>query len=209
MDSADKPAALPFVRARSPRQRQDRLLRLTQVTRTLLDHARASELTLGEIAAATGLAKSGVLRYAGSREALLLLVMYQEHLGWLGELRARLINEQRSLATELAYTLARRPVLCDLISAAPVLMTRLAPDAAAEVRAQARDIEDRLREVLAPELPLDRKHLALLTAAIHAFAGTVWGWAATDSGPGPVFEGDLEPALAALLHTFITGLQRG
>ena len=81
MDLPDSPAALPFARARSPQQREDRVRRLTAVTRALLDDTRASEVTLGEIAAAAGLAKSGVLRYAGSREALLLSVMYHEHLG--------------------------------------------------------------------------------------------------------------------------------
>ncbi|MEZ0051956.1 AcrR family transcriptional regulator [Mycobacterium sp. MAA66] len=209
MEADDGPDALPFVRARTPQQRDDRMAQLTRVTRILLDDARAGDLTLGQIATAAGLAKSGVLRYAGSREALLLLVMYQEHLGWLDDLGARLGDERRSPARALSYTLAQRPVLCDLISATPVLMNRLSADAAAVVRSQARDIEDRLGQTLAPRLPLDRQHLVLLTAAIHAFAGSVWGWAARDSSTGPVFAGDLEPTLAALLHTFIAGLQRG
>lgn len=207
MDLSDSPVALPFVRARSPQQREDRVRHLTDVTRALLDDSRASELTLGEIAAAAGLAKSGVLRYAGSREALLLLVMYHEHLAWLDELQAQIQDERRSPAKALAHTLARRPVLCDLISAAPVLMNRLTPDAAAAVRTQARDIEDRLRETLEPRLPLDRQHLVLLTAAIHAFVGAVWGWAAIDSDKQPEPGADLENTLAALLRTFIAGLK--
>ncbi|MUM35286.1 TetR family transcriptional regulator [Mycolicibacterium sp. CBMA 361] len=197
MVSANPPAALAFVRARSPQQRDERVRHLAHATRALLDDTRASELTLGEIAAAAGLAKSGVLRYAGSREALLLLVMYHEHLGWVADLDAHLADEQRSLAKALAHTLAQRPVLCDLISAAPVLMNRLAP----------RDVEDRLNETLQPRLPLDRQQLVLLTAAIHAFVGAVWGWAAIDSDTQPEPGTDLELALAALLHTFIAGLQ--
>ena len=207
MDRSDSPAALSFVRARSPQQREDRLRRLTEVTRTLLDDTRASELTLGEIAAAAGLAKSGVLRYAGSREALLLSVMYHEHLGWLADLRTQLYDERRTPAKALAHTLAQRQVLCDLISAAPVLMNRLTPDAAAAVRTQARDIEDRLRETLEPRLSLDRQRLVLLTAAIHAFVGAVWGWAAIDSVKQPEPGTELENTLAALLRTFIAGLK--
>ncbi|KIU14179.1 TetR family transcriptional regulator [Mycolicibacterium llatzerense] len=208
MDSPDSAVALPFARARSPQQREDRVRHLTQVTRDLLDDTRASELTLGEIAAAAGLAKSGVLRYAGSREALLLLVMYREHLGWLEDLHIQLQDERRTLAKALAHTLARRPVLCDLISATPVLMNRLTPEAAEAVRGQARDIEDRLREALEPRLSLDRQRLVLLTAAIHAFVGSVWGWAAIDSDKQPEPGTELENTLAALLRTFIAGLQQ-
>ena len=207
MDLPNPQAALSFARARSPQQRDDRLRHLMQTTRALLDDTRASELTLGEIAAAAGLAKSGVLRYAGSREALLLLVMYHEHLGWLDELQAQMHDERHSPAKALAHTLARRPVLCDLISAAPVLMNRLTPDAAETVRTQARDIEDRLRQTLEPRLLLDRQRLVLLTAAIHAFVGSVWGWAAIDSDKQPEPGADLENTLAALLRTFIAGLQ--
>jgi len=208
MDSPDSPAALSFARARSPQQREDRLRHLTEVTRALLDDTCASELTLGEVAAAAGLAKSGVLRYAGSREALLLLVMYHEHLGWLDDLQAQLADERRALAKALAHTLALRPVLCDLISAAPVLINRLTSEAAETVRTQARDIEERLRETLKPRLPLDRQHLVLLTAAIHAFVGSVWGWAAIDSVKQPEPGAELENALAALLRTFIAGLKQ-
>ena len=208
MDLSDSAVALPFARARSPQQREDRVRHLTQVTRDLLDDTRASELTLGEIAAAAGLAKSGVLRYAGSREALLLLVMYHEHLGWLEDLRTQLQDERRTLAKALAHTLAQHPVLCDLISAAPVLMNRLTPEAAETVRGQARDIEDRLRETLEPRLSLDRQRLVLLTAAIHAFVGSVWGWAAIDSDKQPEPGTELENTLVALLRTFIAGLQQ-
>ncbi|BCI84373.1 TetR family transcriptional regulator [Mycolicibacterium sp. TY66] len=207
MDLPDSPRALTFARARSPEQREDRLRRLTEATRALLDSTRAGELTLGDVAAAAGLAKSGVLRYAGSREALLLLVMYHEHLGWLDDLRAQLRDERRSPAKALAHTLARRPVLCDLISAAPVLMNRLTPEAAETVRTQARDVEDRLRETLRPRLPLDRQHLVLLTAAIHAFVGAVWGWAAIDSVNQPEPGTEFEETLAALLRTFVAGLK--
>lgn len=208
MDVPDSPVAPPFARARSPQQREDRLRRLTEVTRALLDDTRAGELTLGEIATEAGLAKSGVLRYVGSREALLLLVMYHEHLGWLDDLQAQLHDERRTLAKALAHTLAQRPVLCDLISVAPVLMNRLTPEAAETVRAQARDVEDRLRQTLEPRLPLDRQHLVLLTAAIHAFVGAVWGWAAIDSANQPEPGTELENTLAALLQTFIAGLKQ-
>lgn len=208
MDAPDSAVALSFARARSPQQREDRLRRLTEVTRALLANTRASELTLGEIAAGAGLAKSGVLRHAGSREALLLLVMYHEHLGWLDDLNRQLTDERRSTAKALAHTLAQRPVLCDLISAAPVLMNRLTPEAAETVRTQARDVEDRLHATLRPRLALDRQHLVLLTAAIHAFVGAVWGWAAIDSAKQPEPGTEPEHTLAALLRTFIAGLQQ-
>lgn len=197
----DRPS---FARARNPQQRRERLTNLTAVTRTLLQQYRATSVTLGQIADAAGLAKSGVLRYAGSREALLLQVMHEEHIDWLAELD---VHEPRDMAGELARTLAQRPVLCDLIAASPALMSRLTPQDSATVRAQARDIQERLALVLAPHLALDRRQIILLTAAIHAFAGTAWAWAATDYGQHPVFAGDVEATIAGLLHTFIAGLR--
>lgn len=195
----------PFTRARSDAQRRDRLAHLVATTRECLRHTRAASLTLGDVAATAGLAKSGILRYVGSREALLLRVMYDEHLDWI----AALTHELRTAApaTALAHTLAARPVLCDLIAASPVLINRLGPQEMPALTAQAEDARQRLGAALQPALPLSDEQLSALTAAIHAFTGTTWAWT-TPGAAGGTMVGDFESTVNRLLDIFITGLRR-
>jgi AcrR family transcriptional regulator len=200
------PGSLPFERARSPEQRRDRLSHLTDVTRQLLEQSRAATLTLGQVGAAAGLAKSGVLRYVGSREALLLRVMYLEHLAWIDALEKQLAEGPQELAKELASALAERPVLCDLIGTAPALISRLSSSDELVVRAQARDIEYRLGQTLEPQFALKSEALKLLVAAIHAFAGTAWAWTSPGPDGSTAFIANFEDTVAELLQTFIAGL---
>lgn len=201
MVSASPP--LPFARARNEAQRQDRLTQLTAATRALLAHTRATALTLGDIAAAAGLAKSGILRYAGSREALLLRVMHDEHLSWIEALAGELPHITPAAA--LANTLAARPALCDLIAASPALIAKLSPDEMRALVAQANDAQRRLGAALQPALPLSDDQLSALTAAVHAFTGTAWAWTNPDS-PQPIVT-DFEPTVLRLLEIFIAGLE--
>ena len=205
----EMPESAPsFTRARSEAQRQDRLSGLVTATRECLAQTRAATLTLGDVAAAAGLAKSGILRYVGSREALLLRVMYDEHLRWIDALAAEL--HTAAPAAALARTLAARPVLCDLIAASPALISRLGPDDLAVLATQAQDAQQRLGTALQPSLPLSDDQLRSLTAAVHAFTGTAWAW----TTPGPAGRNtmvtDFEATVAGLLVIFIAGLtQRG
>lgn len=193
---------LPFARARNEAQRQDRLRQLTAATRELLAHTRATALTLGDVAAAAGLAKSGILRYAGSREALLLRVMHAEHLDWIEALAGEL--PRTAPATALAHTLTAHPVLCDLIAASPALIAKLSPDEMRVLAAQANDAQGRLGAALRPSLPLSDDQLSALTAAVHAFTGTAWAWSNPDSIQ-PVVS-DFESTVLRLLEVFVAGL---
>lgn len=198
--------AQSFTRARSEAQRQDRLTHLVATTRECLRHTRAGSLTLGDVAATAGLAKSGILRYVGSREALLLRVMYDEHLDWIDALTVELRGD--SPAAALARTLAARPVLCDLIAASPVLINRLGPQEMPALMTQAGDARQRLGAALQPALPLNDEELGSLTAAIHAFTGTAWAWTTPGAAEGATVVSDFEPAVHRLLDIFIAGLRR-
>lgn len=199
----------PFERARSAAQRHDRVSRLIAATYELLAQSPARTITLGQIGSAAGLAKSGVLRYAGSLEALLLRVMYEEHLVWTDSLTEALASAGRwtpnRIAKVLARSLAERPILCDLICTSPVLMGRAGADDRAVVSEQGRDIQVRLGTCLAPVLPLTDGELRMLTAALHAFTGTAWAWAAPHATGIPVVD-DFERTLAALIGTYIRGI---
>ncbi|MHA3024250.1 TetR/AcrR family transcriptional regulator [Mycobacterium sp. BMJ-28] len=197
---------MPFLRARSADQRRDRAAHLLETTRALLTESAAVTLTLRQIGDAAGLAKSGVLRYAGSLEALLLQVMYDEHLAWVDSVREAFEQNARRPGRVLARTLAARPVLCDLISSSPVLLGRLSPDEQNAVRAQGLDIQKRLGAVLGPHLTLSDNQLALLAAAIHAFVGTGFAWSTPPSASSDPFVNDFEATLGQLLEVFLTGL---
>ncbi len=198
-------SARSFTRARSEAQRQNRLSELLAATRQCLSETPAATLTLGDVAAAAGLAKSGILRYAGSREALLLRVMYDEHVSWIDALAHELRTATPAMA--LARTLAAQPVLCDLIAASPVLISRLGPQDMRTLTTQAQDAQQRLGAVLQPSLPLSEGQLSSLTAAVHAFTGTAWAWAAPGAaGHNPIVT-DFESTVRGLLDIFITGLR--
>ncbi|WKG03283.1 TetR family transcriptional regulator [Mycolicibacterium sp. HK-90] len=198
-------SAVPFARARSAAQRQDRMTQLVAATRECLARTPAATLTLGDVATAAGLAKSGILRYAGSREALLLRVMYDEHLAWIDALAGEL--NTTTVAAALAHTLAVRPVLCDLIAASPVLINRLSPDDLRVLLTQADDAQQRLGAALRPSLPLSDVQLGSLTAAIHAFTGTAWAWTRPGTAGHNTMVTDFESTVGRLLGIFIAGLR--
>lgn len=199
----------PFERARSAAQRDNRFARVLAATRELLAQSPARTITLGQIGSAAGLAKSGVLRYAGSLEALLLRVMYEEHLAWTESLSQVLAARDEwtpdALAKALARAFAERPILCDLICTSPVLMAKAGTDDRTVVREQGSDIQVRLGSCLAPALPLTDDELSMLTAALHAFTGTAWAWSAPYDEGIPVID-DFETTLGTLIGTYIHGI---
>jgi len=93
----------------------------------MLDEMPVAELSLNELSRRVGLAKSNVLRYFESREAVLIELL-DDFLGrWLEELAEELVAgieaagspEERAgqLAEVLSRSLADRTVLCDLVGA--------------------------------------------------------------------------------------------
>jgi AcrR family transcriptional regulator len=93
----------------------------------MLDEMPVAEVSLNELSRRVGLAKSNVLRYFESREAVLLELLDQFLGSWLAELEAELAAgidanaapEVRAgqMAEILSQSLAGRVVLCDLFGA--------------------------------------------------------------------------------------------
>ncbi|MDV6260258.1 TetR/AcrR family transcriptional regulator [Rhodococcoides yunnanense] len=118
---------MTFQRARSDEQREIRRRAILDTAATMLDEMPVAEVSLNELSRRVGLAKSNVLRYFESREAILLelLVDFQER--WLAEVTDQLsagievhaTPEIRAtqLADVLSTSLAKRVVLCDLFGA--------------------------------------------------------------------------------------------
>ena len=181
--------AEPFRRARTPEQRHMRRERILEVTRELLGQRRVAELSLNEIARRVGLAKSNVLRYFGSREAILLVVFEREYAAWVGALEALAAEsagcegpgEQRvdavaRLAEDLARSVVRHPLLCELLSCtATVLEHNVGVEEVIEFKLALNNHIDRLVALMAPRLGgLPAEEAPVLVVSLHAIITHVW-----------------------------------
>jgi AcrR family transcriptional regulator len=116
-----------FQRARSEEQREIRRRAILDTTAAMLDEMPVADVSLNELSRRVGLAKSNVLRYFESREAVLLELLDVFLESWLAELadelaagiEAHATLEVRAgrLAEILSRSLAGRVVLCDLFGA--------------------------------------------------------------------------------------------
>lgn len=118
---------MTFQRARTEAQREVRRRAILDVAAVMLTEMPVADVSLNELSRRVGLAKSNVLRYFESREAVLLELL-DDFLGtWLIELTdelavgigTRAAQEVRAnqLAEILSRSLADHVVLCDLFGA--------------------------------------------------------------------------------------------
>jgi AcrR family transcriptional regulator len=116
-----------FQRARSEEQREIRRRAILDTAAAMLDEMPVADVSLNELSRRVGLAKSNVLRYFESREAVLLELLNDFLGGWLAELaddlavgiKADATVDVRAgqLADILSRSLMSRTVLCDLFGA--------------------------------------------------------------------------------------------
>jgi AcrR family transcriptional regulator len=116
-----------FQRARNEEQREIRRRTILDTAAAMLDEMPVAAVSLNELSRRVGLAKSNVLRYFESREAVLLELL-DDFLGsWLADLAEELAAGIEAhaaphvradlLAEILSRSLAERVVLCDLFGA--------------------------------------------------------------------------------------------
>jgi AcrR family transcriptional regulator len=116
-----------FQRARNDEQREIRRRAILDTAEAMLDEMPVADVSLNELSRRVGLAKSNVLRYFESREAVLLELLDDFMGRWLADLTEELAAGIESgaaqdvratqLADILSRSLAKRPVLCDLFGA--------------------------------------------------------------------------------------------
>jgi AcrR family transcriptional regulator len=119
--------ATTFQRARSDEQRAARREAILRAAAEMLQEMPVADISLNELSRRVGLAKSNVLRYFDSREAVLLELLAGASREWLDHLAAELPSAVRrrasfarraeQVAAAIAGSLAERPVLSDLMSA--------------------------------------------------------------------------------------------
>ena len=166
--------SLTFQRARRPEQIEARRAAILAAAQAMLAEKSVAAISLRELSERVGLAKSNVLRYFDSREAIFLEVLNAECQDWLAELdtelgrpwprKAQYANEIR-VATAIAGTLTRRTLLCELLGAmAGVLERNISADCAHDFKARALGNIEQLAEVVARHLPW----LAAEAVAVYA-----------------------------------------
>ncbi|GAB04408.1 putative TetR family transcriptional regulator [Gordonia amarae NBRC 15530] len=122
---------MSFQRARSDEQREVRRQRILAVASDMLEEMPVAQVSLNELSRRVGLAKSNVLRYFESREAILLQLLDAELHQWAAQVDAMLVETPADRAERIAQvadlmaeSIAARPVLCDLISAQSAVLER-------------------------------------------------------------------------------------
>ena len=147
---------------------------IMDAARDLLAQKGVADISLRELSLRVGLAKSNVLRYFDSREAIFLELFHEECRAWLADLETLLgtpqppkpgyRNEIR-VATTIADSLAGRRLLCELIGAMAVVLERnISADFARDFKLRAMGNVDALAQLVGRQLPW----LAPASAALYA-----------------------------------------
>jgi len=203
-----------FQRARSQEQREARRQAILHAAAAMLAEMPVAEVTLNELSRRAGLAKSNVLRYFESREAVLLELLDAAWQDWLVQLdrdlqaavdaAAPAAERSGQLAAALAASLASRPMLCDLISAqAAVLERNVSPQVAAQYkRASIAAITSLGILVLGCVPELGEQDAIRLAGVTVMMTGALWPHTQPSAALLAAYEAD--PALAALRLDFTT-----
>ena len=206
-----------FQRARSAEQREVRRRAILDAAATMLTEMPVAQVTLNELSRRAGLAKSNVLRYFESREAVLLelldsawqdwLVQLEDDLGSAVDTGAPPTVRGDQLAAVIAASLSAQPVLCDLISAqAAVLERNVSPRVAAACkRAAIANVAALGQLVLGCVGELGEHDAFRLAGAAIMMTGAVW--ANTQPSPAMLAAYQADPALASMRLDFTATLR--
>src|SRR5690349_20683130 len=181
--------ATTFQRARSDEQRALRAQTILDTAAAMLREMPVSDISLNELSRRVGLAKSNVLRYFDSREAVLLELLDGLIREWVAHLAATLPSAVRpgaalerraeQLAGAIATSLAERPVLCDLISSqAAVLEHNVSVEAVTRHKLATLEEADRFTRLAREALPeLGEDDAFKYMTAAWVMASALWAFA--------------------------------
>ena len=119
-----------FQRARSEAQRQQRRDAILGVAADMVLEMPVADLSLNELSRRVGLAKSNVLRYFESREAVLLELLDRAWQEWLRRLTSDLDGSERSertpedVADVITVSLVNDRLFCELVSVSAAILER-------------------------------------------------------------------------------------
>lgn len=207
-----------FQRARSEEQREERRQVILRTAATMLGEMPLSAVSLNELSRRVGLAKSNVLRYFESREAVLLDLLVQlvgdffadiadrlpAAVDTAGSVRAR----AASVASVLAATFAAHPMLCELISAqAGVLERNVSAEAVLSYKRSAYASLGEFTADLRRALPeLGDREAAEAAMTILLLAGALWTHAHPPQAVLEAYAAD--PSLVVMPDGFAESLEK-
>ncbi|WNV82136.1 TetR family transcriptional regulator [Umezawaea sp. Da 62-37] len=168
-----------FQRARRPEQVRARRAAILETASAMLRERPVAEISLRELSHRVGLAKSNVLRYFDSREAIFLELLDRNWREWLDELDPELRDlpepeptpfaREIAVATAVATSLIAKPLLCELVSATLAVLERNIPVEFARVfKRRVVDNSNRFATLVAREVP------GLSDAKVTHYAGAVF-----------------------------------
>lgn len=209
--------ATDFQRARSEEQRAVRRDTILRTASAMLGEMPVAELSLNELSRRVGLAKSNVLRYFDSREAILLEVLDGESRAWATELAAHTQTIDPSLSTRerveqvtgaIASTLASRPVLCDLLHAeSGVLERNVSVDAVLQHKHATQQMAVVVTGILTSAVPeLTAADAEEIIVTLLLVAAAAWPYARPGDALAAAYAGD--PSVAAMHRDFAPLVQR-
>ncbi|HEY0249449.1 MAG TPA: TetR/AcrR family transcriptional regulator [Gryllotalpicola sp.] len=221
--------ATTFARARSEEQREARRTAILAAAAELLaGGTRVAELSLNELARHVGLAKSNVLRYFETREAVLLTLLDEQYAAWLDAIEAEVEVEAgparvdasepvERIAELVSRTIAERPVLSELLAnAATVLEHNVSAEIAADYKHRAVAQATRLVHLIERAVgTLPEASELALAGAINLVIGGAWGMCRPSPGMAAaytkypelqVMQLDYRVSVRELIATVLTGL---
>ncbi|GAA4635687.1 TetR/AcrR family transcriptional regulator [Actinoallomurus vinaceus] len=207
---------MTFQRARSEEQREIRRRAILDTTAAMLDQMTVNEVTLNELSRRVGLAKSNVLRYFESREAILLELLDRAWKQWIDRLAERLTTDVDpqgtprrrgdQLAAALTRSLAPERVLCDLLSSqSGVLEHNVSVEVAARYKRATLDNVTAMAELVRRHLPELGDQAFMVCGATFVLVGALWVHTRPSASALAAYEAD--PSLAALRLDFATALE--
>ncbi|NEA37332.1 TetR/AcrR family transcriptional regulator [Streptomyces sp. SID13031] len=216
-----------FQRARSEEQRAERRRAILSTAATMLAELPVAQLSLNELSRRVGLAKSNVLNYFDSREAVLLELLDVETRDWIDQLDQELTatvdpsapvgDRAGQLADAIVATLESRPMLCALTSAqAAVLEHNISVEIATEFkRSSIANYGLLIQHVNARVPELGEDGAARFIAAAVMLTGVLWTHSHPSAAILAAYEADpaianfritFGPALREILQTVLTGV---
>jgi AcrR family transcriptional regulator len=207
-----------FQRARSQEQREQRRHAILDTAREMLAEMSVAEMSLNELSRRVGLAKSNVLRYFESREAVLLELLDAELREWAHALRERpaaasvpigegVRARGDMLARAIVETMDERPMMCDLIaSQAAVLERNISTEAALRHKRATAVSADGLVEAIRSAVPeLDAEQAYGVVVVTLLMASAAWPHSRPSAALQAAYDSDPEVAASYLSFEDIVG----
>lgn len=177
-----------FQRARRPEQIEARRTSILETAREMLAERPVADISLRELADRVGLAKSNVLRYFDSREAIFLEVLDASWTSWLDDVERALgtpldpapgFAREERLAGVLVDSLLARRLLCELISAmGSVLERNISLDFARTFKRRAAANTQRLADLVSAQIPeLSAAGAAHFAGGVFVLVAGMWPYA--------------------------------